>query len=74
MANKSLDLRGSRCPLTLLQMKQFLYNSTLQDRVTFIFDDPGAARDLPLYLHRENKWEVNMSESSGVFTAVCVEG
>lgn len=67
---ETFDLRGTRCPLTLLKIKQFLYQSKSQT-IQFLFDDVGTSIDLPLYLQKETKWSLVMSDHIDYFEAVC---
>lgn len=67
---ETIDLRGTRCPLTLLKIKQILVAEQMAEVVTFQFDDAGAARDLPVFL-RDRMWWCDISCNSGEFLAVC---
>ena len=65
-----VDLRGTRCPLTLLKIQQILYNSTGGEDIIFAFDDPGPARDLPI-VARKMHWACEIEPQPEGFTAVC---
>ena len=64
MKNEVIDLRGTRCPLTLLKIKQYLYQGHHLDTYTFLFDDAGAATDLPLFLSRDQRWALSIEKKS----------
>jgi len=69
-----IDLRGTQCPLTLLKIKQYLVMTKDQNQVSFVFDDPGAARDLPLYLAQQDMWHMAIEKNKTEFTVVCSRG
>lgn len=48
----SLDLRGLRCPLPLLRLKQALHQRTTGDEVSVLTTDSGALRDIPAFLRQ----------------------
>ena len=67
---ETFDLRGTRCPLTLLKIKQFLYQAN-SSKIQFLFDDVGASIDLPLYLQKESKWHLELNDHISYFEAIC---
>ena len=71
MNDDVIDLRGTRCPLTLLKIKQFLYQAKSVGPHTFLFDDAGTATDLPLYLSKEQNWHLCIDIQDQVYVAVC---
>ncbi len=48
----TLDLRGLRCPLPLLRLKQALHQRTTGDEVVVLTTDSGALRDIPAFLRQ----------------------
>ena len=67
---ETIDLRGTRCPLTLLKIKQYLYSSKNQ-AFAFLCDDKGARVDLPVYLARDAHWSLELIELDDYFEARC---
>lgn len=67
---ETIDLRGTRCPLTLLKMKQILLKRSKSGVVHFQFDDPGAAHDLPVFMQAQN-WCCDVTQNGSEFIAVC---
>lgn len=49
---ETLDLRGLRCPLPLLRLKQALHQRTTGDEVMVLTTDSGALRDIPAFLRQ----------------------
>lgn len=47
-----LDLRGLRCPLPLLRLKQGLHQRVTGDEVEVLTTDSGALRDIPAFLRQ----------------------
>lgn len=48
----TLDLRGLRCPLPLLRLKQALHLRTTSQPLLVLTSDPGALRDIPAFLRQ----------------------
>jgi len=48
----TLDLRGLRCPLPLLRLKQALHQRTTGAEVMVLTSDSGALRDIPAFLRQ----------------------
>lgn len=51
-APTTLDLRGLRCPLPLLRLKQALHHCKTGDEVLALTTDSGALRDIPAFLRQ----------------------
>lgn len=47
-----LDLRGLRCPLPLLRLKQTLHQQPTLDALEVLTTDTGALRDIPAFLRQ----------------------
>lgn len=58
-----LDLRGLRCPLPLLRLKQALHRHTTGDEFRVLTSDSGALRDIPAFL-RQSGHELLDSEAA----------
>lgn len=48
----TLDLRGLRCPLPLLRLKQALHLRTTSEPLCVLTTDAGALRDIPAFLRQ----------------------
>lgn len=48
----TLDLRGLRCPLPLLRLKQALHQQPSASALTVLTTDSGALRDIPAFLRQ----------------------
>ena len=48
----TLDLRGLRCPLPLLRLKQALHQQPTLDALEVLTTDVGALRDIPAFLRQ----------------------
>lgn len=48
----TLDLRGLRCPLPLLRLKQALHLRATAEPLLVLTSDPGALRDIPAFLRQ----------------------
>lgn len=46
----TLDLRGLRCPMPLLKLKQYLHKAEVGTVLSVHTSDSGAQRDIPAFL------------------------
>ena len=60
----TLDLRGLRCPLPLLRLKQGLHQRAAGVELTVYTSDTGARRDIPAFLRQAGHELLAMSESA----------
>lgn len=59
-----LDLRGLRCPMPLLKLKQAMHHQRQQLLWRVLTTDPGAKRDIPAFLRQSQHELLKMTESA----------
>ncbi|MEO6698816.1 MAG: sulfurtransferase TusA family protein, partial [Paraperlucidibaca sp.] len=60
----TLDLRGLRCPMPLLKLKQALHRIGAGTRLTVLTSDSGAQRDIPAFLRHTSHQLVSLEASA----------
>lgn len=60
----TLDLRGLRCPMPLLKLKQALHKAQPGDQLSVLTSDSGAQRDIPAFLQHSHHVLVSMEMSA----------
>ena len=68
MAEKTVSLRGLKCPLPALRTKKLLAGMASGDRLTIECTDPLAAIDIPNLLRQTGDTLEGKSEVDGVLT------
>jgi tRNA 2-thiouridine synthesizing protein A len=68
MAEKTVSLRGLKCPLPALRTKKLLAGMASGDRLTIECTDPLAAIDIPNLLRQTGDALDGKSEADGVLT------
>jgi tRNA 2-thiouridine synthesizing protein A len=68
MADKTVSLRGLKCPLPALRTKKLLAGMASGDRLTIECTDPLAAIDIPNLLRQTGDTLEGKSEADGVLT------
>ena len=68
MAEKTVSLRGLKCPLPALRTKKLLAGMASGDRLTIECTDPLAAIDIPNLLRQTGDTLEGTSEVDGVLT------
>ena len=68
MAEKSLNLRGLKCPLPALRTKKALTGMKSGDLLTIECTDPLTAIDIPNLLRETRDTLENKSEENGTLT------
>ena len=59
----TLDLRGLRCPMPLLKLKQALHKTEAGRRLIVLTTDSGAQRDIPAFLRHTSHQLVSLDTS-----------
>lgn len=68
MAEKTVSLRGLKCPLPALRTKKLLAGMASGDRLTIECTDPLAALDIPNLLRQTGDALEARSEADGVLS------
>lgn len=68
MAEKTVSLRGLKCPLPALRTKKLLAGMASGDRLTIECTDPLAAIDIPNLLRQTGDTLEAKAEADGVLT------
>lgn len=62
-----LDVRGLRCPMPLLKLKQSLHAMEKGQQLKVIATDAGSARDFPVFLEQTGSVLLSMHETHHEF-------